>query len=56
VTLFAGGIAYNGGAPYWGEYYAGAFDRAPFASRPDDTIGFVGSYYANGTVNLLSME
>ena len=49
LTLFAGAFVYNGGAPYWGEYYAGIFDRAPFASRPNDTIGFVGSDYVNNS-------
>jgi porin len=48
LTVFGGGIIYTGGAPYWGQAYAGATDRAPFgAVRPDDSIGIVGSYFAN---------
>ena len=49
VSLFGGGIVYNGGAPYWAEYYAGVYDRGPFAVRPDDSIGVIGSYYANNS-------
>ena len=49
LTVFAGGITYTGGAPYWGQYYAGFLDRGPFFSRPDDTILFEGSYYANNS-------
>jgi porin len=49
VTLFGGGIVYNGGAPYWAQYYAGVYDRGPFAARPDDSIGLIGSYYANNS-------
>jgi porin len=49
LTVFGGAFAYNGDTPYWGEYYAGIFDRAPFASRPNDTIGLVGSYYVNNS-------
>ena len=52
LTLFGGGIVYNGGGPYWGEYYAGIFDRAPLVSRPDDTIGLIGSYYVNNSVEM----
>jgi carbohydrate-selective porin OprB len=48
--LFAGGIAYNGGAPYWAQYYAGVYDRGPFVARPDDSIGLIGSYYANNSM------
>ncbi len=48
LTLFGGGIIYNGGAPYWSQYYGGLLDRAPFGSaRPRDTIALVASYYAN---------
>jgi porin len=48
LTLFGGGIVYSGNGPFWGQYYAGFLDRAPFASRPDDTIAFIGSlYYQN---------
>ncbi|HEY4040221.1 MAG TPA: carbohydrate porin [Rhodopila sp.] len=49
LTLFGGGIVYNGGAPYWGQYYAGLLDRAPIVQRPGDTIGLIGSYYANNS-------
>jgi porin len=49
LTLFGGGIFYNREAPVWSQIYAGVFDRGPFASRPDDTIGLVGSYYANNS-------
>ena len=49
LTVFAGGITYTGGGPYWSQYYAGLYDRAPFLSRPRDAIGVVGSYYANAT-------
>ncbi len=48
LTLFAGGMIYNGNAPYWSQYYGGLLDRAPFGpARPLDTIGFIASYYAN---------
>jgi porin len=48
LTLFGGGIVYNGGSPYWSQYYGGFLDRAPFgAVRPLDTVSFVASYYAN---------
>lgn len=48
LNLFAGGIVYNGGAPYWNQFYGGFSDRAPFGPvRPDDTINFVASYYTN---------
>ncbi|HEX2941766.1 MAG TPA: carbohydrate porin, partial [Rhodopila sp.] len=46
LQVFGGAIVYGPGAAYWGQYYAGLFDRAPFASRPDDTIGLIASYYA----------
>jgi porin len=49
LTLFGGGIIYSGGAPYWAQYYAGLFDRAPVTERPRDTIGLIGSYYANNS-------
>jgi porin len=49
LTVFAGGINYNRGAPYWGQYYAGFLERGPFLSRPDDTILFEGSYYVNNS-------
>jgi porin len=51
VTVFGGGMWYNGGAPYWAQLYAGAYDRGPFTSlgRPDDTIGVIGTYYANNS-------
>jgi porin len=52
LTLFGGGIVYNGGAPYWGQYYAGLYDRAPVTARPHDTIGLIGSYYANNSVEM----
>jgi porin len=48
VALFAGGIIYSGGAPYWSQFDAGIYDRAPFGnSRPDDTITLIGSRFAN---------
>jgi carbohydrate-selective porin OprB len=47
--LFGGGIVYNGAAPYWAEYYAGVYDRGPFAVRSDESIGVIGSYYANNS-------
>ena len=50
LTLFGGGMIYNGGAPYWSQFYAGLFDRAPFGpARPRDTIALIGSYYANNS-------
>ncbi len=49
LTVFGGGIWYTGGAPYWTTLYAGAYDRAPFVARPDDTIGVIGTYYANNS-------
>ncbi len=49
VQIFGGALIYNGGAPYWGQYYAGALDRGPFLQRPNDTIGILGSYYANNS-------
>jgi carbohydrate-selective porin OprB len=49
LTLFGGGIVYTGGAPFWAQYYAGIYDRGPFIARPDDTVGFIGSYYANNS-------
>ena len=49
LTVVAGGIVYGGGAPYWGQYYAGALDRGPFVTRPNDTIALIGSYYANNS-------
>ncbi|HYZ24669.1 MAG TPA: carbohydrate porin [Rhodopila sp.] len=49
ITLFGGGIFYNGNAPYWTQVYAGVYDRAPFDFRPSDTIGLIGSYYANNS-------
>ena len=48
LTLFAGGLIYNGNAPYWAQYYGGFLDRAPFGpARPLDTVAFIASYYAN---------
>ncbi len=45
LTVFGGVLVQSKGfAPYWGEYYAGVFDQAPFASRPADTVGFAASY------------
>jgi porin len=52
LTLFGGGIIYNGGAPYWAQVYAGLFDRAPFSWRQGDSIGLIGSYYANASDQL----
>jgi porin len=52
LTVFGGGIVYNGGAPYWGQYYAGLYDRAPSAARPGDSIALIGSYYANNSNEL----
>lgn len=49
VTLFGGGIFYNREAPFWTELYAGAYDRGPFTSRPDDTVGLLGAYFANNS-------
>jgi len=45
LTVFGGGIVYNGAAPYDNQFYAGVLDRAPFNSRPRDTIGLIGSLY-----------
>src|ERR1700735_5770588 len=43
-TLLAGAEPYSGGSPYRGQYWLGAFDRAPFgAFRPNDTIGVLGT-------------
>jgi porin len=50
LTVFGGGIWYNGGAPYWSQIYGGVYDRAPFTARPDDTIGVIASYYANNSI------
>jgi porin len=48
IALFAGGIIYTGGAPYWSQFDAGIYDRAPFGNaRPDDTITIVASRFAN---------
>jgi porin len=48
LALFAGGILYTGGAPYWSQFDAGIYDRAPFGnSRPNDTITIMGTRYAN---------
>jgi porin len=48
LTVFAGAQLYNGGSPYWSQYYAGLLDRAPWGPvRANDTIALVGSYYAN---------
>jgi porin len=49
LTVFAGGIVYNGGAPYWSQFYAGALDRGPFLQRPNDTVAVIMSYYANSS-------
>jgi porin len=44
VTLLGGAMIYSGGSPYRGQYWLGAFDRAPFgALRPSDTIGLLGT-------------
>jgi porin len=44
VTLLGGAILYDGSNPYRGQYWLGAFDRAPFgAFRPNDTIGVLGT-------------
>ncbi len=48
LTVYGGAMIYNGGAPYWAQYYAGLMDRAPFGPvRPRDTLSLIGSYYAN---------
>jgi porin len=48
LTIFGGAIVYTGGSPYWSQAYAGVIDRAPFGPvRPDDSLSFIGSYYAN---------
>jgi porin len=48
LTVFGGGLVYQGGAPYWAQYYAGFLSRAPFGPvRPRDTVAFIGSYYSN---------
>jgi porin len=45
LTVFGGALIQgHGSAPYWGEYYLGVFDQAPFPSRPADTVGIAGSY------------
>ncbi len=45
LTVFGGVLIQSKGyAPYWGEYYVGLFDQAPFASRPADTVGLAASY------------
>jgi porin len=49
VTLFGGALVYSGGAPYWAQYYAGILDRGPFQQRPNDTIGVIGTYFANNS-------
>ncbi|HEY4040417.1 MAG TPA: carbohydrate porin [Rhodopila sp.] len=43
LTVFGGALIYDNSAAYRGQYYAGLFDRAPFASRPLDTIGLIGT-------------
>jgi porin len=45
LTVFGGAMVQGKGyAPYWGEYYLGVYDQAPFASRPADTVGLIGAY------------
>ena len=46
LRAFAGAIIYSGNEDFWGQYYAGLFDYAPFGKlRPADTVGFVGTLY-----------
>ncbi|HBK04587.1 MAG TPA: hypothetical protein DDZ81_01850 [Acetobacteraceae bacterium] len=46
LTAFASVLVYGQGTPFWGQYTAGLWDRAPFgAVRPDDAIGVMASLY-----------
>ena len=46
LRAFAGAIIYSGNEDFWGQYYAGLYDYAPFGKlRPADTIGLVGTLY-----------
>jgi porin len=46
LRAFAGAIIYSGNEDFWGQYYAGLFDYAPFGkARPGDTVGFIGTLY-----------
>ncbi|MBV9777209.1 MAG: carbohydrate porin [Acetobacteraceae bacterium] len=58
LTVFGGAmIQGHGSAPYWGEYYAGVYDQAPFLSRPADTVGVIGAYLPlNQAVSPFSKE
>src|ERR1700722_16817188 len=44
LPMFDSSPPWGGGSPYRGQYWVGAFDRAPFgALRPSDTIGVLGT-------------
>jgi porin len=49
LHVFGGALVYSGHSPQWGQYYLGLFAQGPFASRPRDTIGFIGSLYLNNS-------
>jgi porin len=52
LTVFAGVLKQTGGfAPYTGEYYGGLYDRGPFLSRPNDTIGFAAALIATNKLS-----
>jgi porin len=51
LSVFGGAIVYSGDSPNWGQYYLGIFDRAPFAARPRDTIGLIGTLYTNNSAS-----
>jgi porin len=57
LTLFAGGIVYSGNGPFWGQYYVGCFDRAPFGSaRPADTVSLIATEYQQNVHDLVNAQ
>jgi carbohydrate-selective porin OprB len=51
LSVFGGAIVYSGNSPNWGQYYLGLYDRGPFAVRPHDTIGLIGSLFTNNSAS-----
>lgn len=46
LTAFASVMVYGQGSPFWGQYTAGVWDRAPFGTlRPNDAVGVMASLY-----------
>lgn len=46
LLAFGGAIIYSGNADFYGQYYAGLYDYAPFGkARPGDTIGLIGTVF-----------